>query len=187
MATLELWTIGHGTHCAAAFAQLLAEHDIEQVADVRTVPRSRRHPQFDGDVLARDLRARGVEYVHLPRLGGWRRTRPDSPNGGWRNASFRGYADHAMSAEFAAGLAQLRTLAAARHTAMMCSEALWWRCHRRLIADRLVAAGDTVCHIGSRGRTSAHELTSFAVLGPDGQITYPAPVAEPRRGLLVEP
>ena len=173
MTTIDIWTVGHSTHSGDAFAALLAAHAIEQVADVRTVPKSRRHPHFHTDALARDLPARGVAYAHLPRLGGWRQARPDSPNGAWRNTSFRGYADYAMSDDFAAGLAQLRELAAARRTAMMCSEALWWRCHRRLIADRLVAAGDTVCHISSDARTAAHELTSFAVVGPDRQLTYP--------------
>jgi uncharacterized protein (DUF488 family) len=113
-----------------------------------------------------------VEYVHLARLGGWRKPTPDSPNGAWRNQSFRGYADYAMGDEFAKGLAQIRELAGAHRTAMMCSEALWWRCHRRLIADHLVIAGGTVCHIGSAGRASEHELTPFAVVGQDG-ITYP--------------
>jgi uncharacterized protein (DUF488 family) len=117
--------------------------------------------------------------VHLARLGGRRHASRDSPNGAWRNASFRGYADYAMGEEFADGLAQLRRLAAARHTAMMCSEALWWRCHRRLVADRLVVAGDTVFHIGSDGRASVHELTPFATVGPDGRITYPAIDAKP--------
>ena len=175
MATIDVWTVGHSTHGSDAFAALLAAHEIEHVADVRTVPKSRRHPHFHAEPLARDLAARGLAYVHLPRLGGWRRSRAASPNGAWRNTSFRGYADYAMSDEFAAGLAQLRELAATRRTAMMCSEALWWRCHRRLIADRLVAAGDTVWHIGSDARGSAHALTPFAVVGPDRQITYPPP------------
>ena len=156
------------------FLALLLAHEIEQVADVRTVPKSRRHPHFHAAVLASDLDARGIAYAHLPRLGGWRPPQPDSPNGAWRNASFRGYADYAMSDEFARGLAQLREAAATRRTAMMCSEALWWRCHRRLIADRFVVAGDSVCHIGSDARSTAHRLTPFAVLGRDGAITYPA-------------
>ena len=115
-----------------------------------------------------------MAYVHLARLGGWRHADRSSRNGAWRNLSFRGYADYAVTEEFADGVAELRRLAAARRTAMMCSEALWWRCHRRLVADRLVVAGDTVRHIGSDGRVSAHELTHFAVVGHDGRITYPA-------------
>jgi uncharacterized protein (DUF488 family) len=110
----------------------------------------------------------------LPRLGGWRQPSRDSPNTAWRNRSFRGYADYAMGQEFALGLVQLRQLAAERRTAMMCSEALWWRCHRRLIADRLVVVGDRVCHISSGGRASAHQLTSFATVGRDGQVVYNA-------------
>ena len=174
MSPIDVWTIGHSTHSGDAFAALLAAHRIELVADVRTVPKSRRHPHFHTDALARELDARGVAYAHLPALGGWRPSRSDSPNDGWRNTSFRGYADHAMGDEFATGLAQLRELAVSRRTAMMCSEALWWRCHRRLIADRLVVGGDTVCHIGSDARAAPHRLTPFAVVGPDGQITYPA-------------
>lgn len=170
-----VWTVGHSTHSLDAFVALLGAHDIAQVADIRAVPKSRRHPQFDESALAQSLPQRGVAYVHLPRLGGWRHADADSPNGAWQNLSFRGYADYAMGTQFAAGLAQLRELSAARHTAMMCSEALWWRCHRRLVADRLVAAGDTMCHISSAGRTSAHRLTPFASVGPHQQITYPNP------------
>ena len=176
---MNVWTVGHSTHSIDAFVRLLMEHEIAQLADIRTVPRSRRNPHFDTGALAASLPERGVAYVHLARLGGRRRAHRDSPNGAWRNASFRGYADYAMGEEFADGLAQLRRLAAARRTAIMCSEALWWRCHRRLVADRLVVAGDTVCHIGSDGRASAHELTPFATVGRDGRITYPAIDAKP--------
>lgn len=171
---MRVWTIGHSTQAFERFAALLAAHEIEQVADIRTVPKSRRHPHFDTDALARSLPQRAVAYVHLPSLGGWRHSDADSPNDAWRNLSFRGYADYAMGQEFAGGLAELRQLSAARCTAMMCSEALWWRCHRRLIADHLVVAGDTVCHISSNGRASAHQLTPFATIWPDGQVTYPA-------------
>jgi uncharacterized protein (DUF488 family) len=172
---ISVWSVGHSTHTLDRFAELLAAHAIALVADVRTVPSSQRHPQFRSDSLARTLPDRGVAYVHLPQLGGWRRAAADSPNRGWRNLSFRGYADYAMGDEFADGLAQLSELAARLPTAMMCSEALWWRCHRRLIADRLVVAGDPVWHIGSDGRAIAHRLTRFAVVGPHGDITYPAP------------
>jgi uncharacterized protein (DUF488 family) len=171
---MNVWTVGHSTHSLDAFVALLGEHEITQVADIRTVPRSRRHPHFDTGALAVSLAERGVAYVHLARLGGWRHPGSDSRNGAWRNVSFRGYADFAMGEEFAHGLVELRRLAVARRTAMMCSEALWWRCHRRLVADRLVVAGATVRHIGSDGRVSAHELTCFAVVGHDGLITYPA-------------
>ncbi len=168
-----VWTVGHSTHTLDAFVALLDAHEIAQVADVRRVPRSRRSPHFDGDALARTLPERGFAYVHVPRLGGWRRAGAGSPNGGWRNESFRAYADYAMTEEFADGLAQLRAIAADGRTVIMCSEALWWRCHRRLVADRLAVAGDAVCHIGSNGRLSAHRLTSFAVVEADRQITYP--------------
>jgi uncharacterized protein (DUF488 family) len=170
---MKIWTVGHSTHSFDAFVALLARHGIALLADIRSVPKSRRHPHFDTDALARSLPDRGVTYVHLPRLGGWRHPAANSPNGAWRNESFRGYADYAMGDEFAKGMAQLRELAAAQPVAMMCSEALWWRCHRRLVADRLVVAGDTVCHISSDGHASAHQLTSFAVVGADGQVTYP--------------
>jgi uncharacterized protein (DUF488 family) len=118
------------------------------------------------------LPERGLRYVHLPRLGGFRRARPDSPNGAWRNASFRGYADYTQTEEFAAGLAELRDLAASAPTAMMCAEAVYWRCHRRLVADRLVAGGDEVLHIETEKRASPHELSEFAVV-EEGRITYP--------------
>jgi uncharacterized protein (DUF488 family) len=168
-----VWTVGHSTHSLAALLVLLRAHEIGAVADIRTVPRSRRHPQFDLAHLARALPAEGIVYLHLPRLGGWRRPVPDSPNGAWRNRSFQGYADYAMTRNFAAGLTQLRNLSTEKATAMMCSEALWWRCHRRLVADRLVVAGHTVCHIGSDGRAVPHELAPFAVVHDDGQVVYP--------------
>ena len=168
-----MWTVGHSTHSLATFLALMRRHEIGTLADIRTVPRSRRHPQFDTASLARALPIEGIAYRHLPRLGGWRRPVPDSPNGGWRNRSFQGYADYAMTQEFATGLAELRSLAQEQPTAMMCSEALWWRCHRRLVADRLVVAGHTVCHIGSDGRSAQHELSPFAVVRDDGQIVYP--------------
>jgi uncharacterized protein (DUF488 family) len=174
MSAMRVWTVGHSTHSIDGFVALLVAHDMAQVADIRTVPKSRRHPHFNTDALARSLPEHGLAYVHLPSLGGWRQADVDSPNRAWRNLSFRGYDDYAMGGEFADGLAQLRVLSAARRTAMMCSEALWWRCHRRLIADRWVVAGDTVCHIGSTGRTSAHRLTPFAAVARDGKITYPA-------------
>jgi uncharacterized protein (DUF488 family) len=171
---MKVWTIGHSTHAPDQFVDLLLARDIAQVADIRTVPKSRRHPHFNADALARSLAERGLAYQHLARLGGWRQADPDSRNGAWRNLSFRGYADYALGEEFAEGLAQLRALAATRRTAMMCSEALWWRCHRRLVADRLLVAGDTVCHIGSGGGVSAHRLPPFAAVQPNGRLTYPA-------------
>ena len=172
---MKFCTVGHSTHTFEAFVQLLAMHDISLLADIRTVPKSRRQPHFHAEALARSLPARGVTYVELPRLGGWRRATSDSPNDAWRNLSFRGYADYAMGGDFSEGLAQLRELAAAQRAAVMCAEALWWRCHRRLVADRLLLGGDTVCHIGADGRTSTHQLTEFAAVLADGHVTYSAP------------
>jgi uncharacterized protein (DUF488 family) len=156
-------------------------HGIDLVADIRAVPRSRRHPHFQQAALERTLPEHGVGYVHLRHLGGWRRPAADSPNGGWHNRSFRGYADYAMGEEFARGLAELRDLAAKRRAAAMCSEAQWWRCHRRLVADRLVVAGDVVCHIGADGRTARHQLTPFATVSAEGLITYPAALVSDSR------
>jgi uncharacterized protein (DUF488 family) len=168
---MRVWSIGHSTHTLEAFLALLAEYDIAQIGDIRAVPQSRRYPHFQTDALARELPRSGVAYVHLPGLGGWRRATPQSPNVAWRNRSFRGYADYAMGGEFAAALARLRALAAQTPTAMMCSEALWWRCHRRLVSDRLVLGGDEVCHIGSNGGTTAHRLPPFATI-VDGTLIY---------------
>jgi uncharacterized protein (DUF488 family) len=137
------------------------------------VPKSRRQPHFDAKALALSLPAAGLEYIHVARLGGFRRTAESSPNTGWRNLSFRGYADYALTEEFAVGLDELRQLACAKPTAMMCSEAVWWRCHRRLVSDRLVVGGDAVWHISSTRRATAHQLTPFALVNPYGQITYP--------------
>jgi uncharacterized protein (DUF488 family) len=170
---MRVWTVGHSTHALDVFVGLLREHEIALLLDVRTVPNSRRHPHFGADALAGSLPDRGVGYQRCPALGGWRRTVADSPNGGWRNESFRGYADYAMSCGFAETLAVLRGMAAERRTAIMCAEALWWRCHRRLIADRLVVSGDTVCHIGPDGRASAHRLPAFARVDAAGGVTYP--------------
>ena len=149
---------------------------------MRRFPSSRRLPHFNSAPLAAALGERGIAYVHLPQLGGRRPPAPDSRNDGWRVAGFRGYADHMASAEFGEGLARLRTLAGDRRTAVMCAEAQWWRCHRRLVADALVAAGHPVEHIGSDGRLAAHELTPFARVGDDGRLRYPAEPTEPLLG-----
>ena len=169
-----MWTIGHSTHSLEEFVGLLSRYEIRLVCDVRTVPKSRRYPHFFADALAESLPEHRVDYRHLAGLGGWRHAQPDSPNGAWRNASFRGYADYALSAEFADALLELCELAMRRRTVVMCSEALWWRCHRRLIADRLLAAGWEVCHIGSDGRSIPHELADFAVVRSDGTVVYPS-------------
>jgi uncharacterized protein (DUF488 family) len=168
------FTIGHSTHAIEAFVALLRRAGVSAVADVRRFPGSRRHPQFGRDALAAELRSAGVGYAHLEALGGRRSVRPGSPNGGWQEAGFQGYADHMASAEFAAGLEALEALAAAQPTAVMCAEALWWQCHRRLVADALVARGWEVEHIGPDGSRTAHELTRFAVMGDAAMPTYPA-------------
>ncbi|WP_028057173.1 DUF488 domain-containing protein [Candidatus Solirubrobacter pratensis] len=170
---MRAFTIGHSTHPLETFAALLAEHRVERVADVRRTPRSSRHPHFNLETLAGELAQRAIDYRHLPALGGRRRASPGSPNGGWEHPAFRGYADYALTDEFAAGLAELCALAEERPTAAMCAEAPWWRCHRRLIADRLTALGWTVCHIASDGGLAEHELPPFAVVTADGTVTYP--------------
>ena len=153
---------------------LLARHGVTAVADVRRHPGSRRHPQFASDTLAASLPAHGIAYAHMGALGGRRKAAPSSPNDGWENESFRAYADHLTSPEFAAGLADLEALAAQRPTAVMCAEGLWWRCHRRLVGDVLTVRGWSVGHIDPGGRLAEHELPDFAVV--EGEtITYPAP------------
>jgi uncharacterized protein (DUF488 family) len=164
--------VGHSTRRLEELVALLRTCGVATVADVRTIPRSRRNPQFTQESLARTLPQAGLRYEHLPALGGLRRARRDSPNGAWRNASFRGYADHMQSAEFEEGLVELRSLARDGPVAIMCAEAVPWRCHRSLIADALFARGVMVEHIVGRGRTRPHRLTPFALLS-GRQVTYP--------------
>jgi uncharacterized protein (DUF488 family) len=169
---MTVWTIGHSTHGFDDFERLLSGHGITRLVDVRTVPASRRLPQFVAAALAAALAPRGIDYVHLGGLGGLRRPLPESVNGAWQNAGFRGFADHMASDAFAAALDELMRMADAQRTAIMCAEALWWRCHRRLIADALTVSGVEVRHIGSDGRTQVHELTPFARV--DGsRLWYP--------------
>jgi uncharacterized protein (DUF488 family) len=176
---MRIFTIGHSTHPLDEFLRLLGAFEVGQVADVRRFPASRRMPWFNRDVLARELRSRGLLYVHLSALGGRRRASPDSPNGGWRVGAFRGYADHMAGAEFKAGLLALEARASERPTAVMCAEALWWRCHRRLVSDALTIQGWQVVHIGSGGEATTHELTAFAIADAGG-LTYPPPQASLR-------
>jgi uncharacterized protein (DUF488 family) len=168
-----VWTVGHSTQALDAFAALLRAHGVRCVADVRRFPGSRRHPQFGREALTAGLAADGIAYEHLEALGGRRSVAPGSVNDGWENAAFRAYADHMASAEFAAGLERLEALAARRPTAVMCAEALWWQCHRRLVADALVARGWEVAHIGPDGRLALHDFTPFAVV-EGATVTYPA-------------
>ena len=170
---MRAFTLGHSTHSLDGLIGLLAPHGVERVADVRRTPRSRRHPQFNLEALAAELPERGVDYRHLPALGGRRRPRRDSPNGGWEHEAFRGYADYASTGEFATGLEELCALARERPTAVMCAEALWWRCHRRLVADRLTALGWTVCHIAADGGLTEHQLPPFAIVQADKSVSYP--------------
>jgi uncharacterized protein (DUF488 family) len=170
---MTIYTIGHSTHSLDRLCELLATHGVTRLADVRRVPRSARHPQFRAAALAAELPTHGIDYRHLEALGGWRKPVADSPNGGWDNDAFRGYADYALTPEFAQALEELCVLGHDRPTAVMCAEGLWWRCHRRLIADRLTASGWTVCHIGPDGSVAEHELPPFAAPQADGSVRYP--------------
>jgi uncharacterized protein (DUF488 family) len=169
---MRVYTVGHSTHALEELVGLLAQHGVERLVDVRMIPASRRVPHFSRERLAEELPRRGLDYVHMKELGGRRRPLPDSPNGGWRNAGFRGYADYMRSEEFGQALAALERLAAERRTAVMCAEGLWWRCHRRLVADALTARGHGVLHIRPDGSLDEHELTSFAEV-KDGNVLYP--------------
>ena len=157
--------------------QLLGEAEVSLVVDVRTVPRSRTNPQFNRDTLPATLARFQIGYEHLASLGGLRSTRRDIPpavNGFWENQSFHNYADYALSDDFRSGLATLRRLGHERRCALMCAEAVWWRCHRRIIADYLLAAGEDVFHIVGAGRIEPAQMTAAARPGPDGSLLYPA-------------
>lgn len=175
--SLQMWTIGHSTRPAEEFLRLLRAHGVTGVADVRTVPRSRRHPHFSRDSLIVMLPAHGIAYDHFPGLGGLRKPRRDSRNGGWRHPGFRGYADHMASAEFHDALDRLLAFAQKFFTAVMCAESKWWQCHRQLIADALVARGIEVRHIMSVQEARPHELTSFARVSGT-EVVYPGPVQQ---------
>lgn len=165
-------TIGHSTRSIEGFVDLLRAHGVKRLVDVRTVPRSRRNPQFNREALPEPLDAAGIRYVHMPGLGGLRHPRRDSVNTGWRNASFRGYADYLQTPEFAANLDELVKLAGRGQIAIMCAEAVPWRCHRSLIADALLARGVKVEHILSATRRQPHALTPFACVRGTS-VTYP--------------
>jgi uncharacterized protein (DUF488 family) len=169
-----LWTIGHSTRPIEELLALLKVHTIGLLVDVRTIPYSRRNPQFHTDVLARSLAGAGLRYHHLRALGGRRKANADSVNLGWRNLSFRGYADYMQTDSFSEGLRELVSLSEASRTAIMCAEAVPWRCHRSLIADALVSQGYEVRHILAATKTERHALTSFARVR-NGRLTYPKP------------
>ena len=167
-----IYTVGHSTRPVDAFIALLTAHGVTGLADVRTVPRSRHNPQFNADALAASLAAAGITYRAFPGLGGFRRARASSPNAGWRNASFRGYADYMQTPAFEENLRELMDLATRQPLAVMCAEAVPWRCHRSLIADALTVRGVRAEEIVSATKTQVHALTPFARV--DGiAITYP--------------
>ena len=170
---MRVHTIGHSTRPLEEFLGILRGHDISSLVDIRTVPKSRHNPQFHIESLSRTLPDAGVEYRHLPSLGGRRQPRKDSANLGWRNVSFRGYADHMGTPEFAAGIEELLALARTQPTAIMCAEAVPWRCHRSLVGDALLVRGVEVIDIFDEAKATPESLTRFAVV--DGlSITYPA-------------
>ena len=185
---MTICTVGHSTHPIEEFIGILQAHGISQLVDVRTIPKSHRNPQFNRETLRGSLQTAGIEYLHLPGLGGLRHPRKDSINTGWRNASFRGYADYMQTPEFGANLGRLMELASASPTAIMCAEAVPWRCHRSLIADALMVHGVEVLEVLSATRSQPHAMTPFAKV--EGQpVTYPAEAnsAEANAGAGSEP
>ncbi len=169
---VKLLSVGHSTHSAEAFLALLHAHRVTRLADVRTIPQSRRHPHFSREVLAAYLVSNGIDYRHMPELGGLRRPGPDSPNGGWQHPAFRGYADHMATPAFQSTLDTLIAWGSTDLLAIMCAESKWWQCHRRLIADALVARGHEVYHIMSPRQAVVHQLTPFARVTAQ-KVQYP--------------
>ena len=168
---VTVWTVGHSTRSAKEFEEILKAHGIQVLVDVRMFPGSRRYPQFNRAALSESLAELGIQYKHEPRLGGRRAPRADSHNTAWKNPQFRAYADHMESDEFRNAVKELLQLAPQRRVAVMCAEALWWRCHRSLISDYLKAAGHTVIHIIDESKTEEHPFTSAARI-VDGELTY---------------
>ncbi len=169
---VHVWTVGHSTRSFEELLALLKAFDIGVLADIRTVPRSRKNPQFNGDALPRALEPHEIVYAHFRLLGGLRHARKDSPNTGWRNESFRGYADYLSTEAFEEGLAELRELSGRGRVSVMCAEAVPWRCHRSLLADVLTVRGAEVRHIMAPGKANPHVLTSFAKVNGE-LVTYP--------------
>ncbi len=167
----RIWTIGHSTRDIDIFISLLGENGIKLLADVRSLPGSKRYPQFNREALAESLNAHGIRYEHFPELGGRRKPKPDSRNTTWRNASFRGYADYMETEEFHKGVERLLDAAGTGPTAIMCAEAVWWRCHRSLISDYLKARGIEVVHILDANKIQSHPFTSAAHI-VDGKLSY---------------
>ncbi len=175
-----IFTIGHSTRTLDELLALLQAHNVTRLADIRTVPRSRRYPHFAREALASSLPAHGIAYKHFPGLGGLRRPLRESINTAWRNDSFRGYADYMGTASFERSLDDLLAFADGDRTAVMCAEAVWWRCHRRLLADALVARDVEVFHIVSRSDTVRHQLSPMARV-VNGRVTYPGETLQPGR------
>lgn len=182
MADAPIYTIGHSNRTREEFLTLLGAHGVQRLVDVRTIPRSRRNPHLAGDQLGPALAKAGIHYVHLPALGGLRKTHRDSVHTGWRNESFRGYADYMETPEFRSGIDALLTLAGQAQVAIMCAEAVPWRCHRSLIADALTARGHVVEHIMSPTSRRPHRMTPFAVADVNGQLIYPGVVDDDATG-----
>lgn len=179
MAHIEtIWTLGHSTRSIEEFIAVLQHYRIEALADVRRFPGSRRLPQFGQEALRSSLHKAGIHYLLIPELGGRRRTSPSSVNTAWRNTSFRGYADHIATGEFATGLERLQQLAEQYRTSMMCAEILWWRCHRSMVSDVLMVSGIQVMHIQDEKHIEEHPYTRPARLD-QGQLTYDYTRGEP--------
>lgn len=169
---MEAFTIGYSTRTIEEFAEILKEYGIEQVVDVRTIPKSRYNPKFDENNLPKALRSVGIKYLHLEKLGGLRHVKKDSKNLGWKNSSFRGFADYMQTDEFEEGLRELIKIAGKNKTVIMCAEAVPWRCHRSLIGDALLVRGIKVTDIFSKGSSKEHEVTPFAKINGKN-ISYP--------------
>jgi uncharacterized protein (DUF488 family) len=179
-------TIGHSNRSIDAFIDLLRTNEIARVLDVRTMPRSRHNPQFNRDELPASLEAVGIAYIHIPGLGGLRHSRADSPNTGWRNLSFRGYADYMQSSEFAENVERVAEMARVERCTLMCAEAVPWRCHRSMIGDALLVRNFRVEDIIGPGPRKPHALTAFAQV-EGTRIVYPPPVdAAPQTSLFSE-
>jgi uncharacterized protein (DUF488 family) len=178
---LPFFTMGHSTRSIGEFIELLAASEIGLVVDVRSIPRSRTNPQYNSEALAKSLSKFQIAYEHIAELGGLRKRAHDiapSVNGFWENQSFHNYADYGMDIKFRSGLVRLRELGSVRRSVVMCAETVWWRCHRRIITDYLLAAGETVFHILGPGKIVPASLTKAAKRQPDGTLIYPAEAAK---------